>query len=104
MKKKYRIKKSAKNEFSALTGLPATQMAGSIDCLVAHQLTSLTSATTTGFSSSLPVPVKKLAYCVYNKVPLSDVKTVTQTCGVAHCVKREHLEAEMKNQNGWVVS
>lgn len=94
----------ADNEFSALTGLPATQLQGSIDCLVAHQLSATTSATTTNLSASGTVPIKKIAYCAYHNLSLSDVKKVKQTCGVDHCVKREHLEGELRNSSGWVTS
>lgn len=101
MKKKYRIKKTAKNEFSKLSGIEATQLSGSIDCLVAHQLRVSPSATATPFTITKSIPIKKFAYALYHNVAISDIKSVKQTCGVAQCVKREHLEAEVENNNKW---
>lgn len=101
MKKKYRIKKSAKNEFSALTGLPATQLSGSCDCLVAHQLTCSPSATTAHIPSNSPVAIHRFAYSVYHQIPLHKIERVVQSCGVDQCVKREHLIGTLKTEGTW---
>ena len=96
MKKKYRVRKSAQNEFSAITGREAIQLSGSSDCLISPH-------TTTGEG----VSIQHLAYDAYYR-PGEDVirrkksdmlhrsVKVRAICGVDQCVKKEHLEAVFK--------
>lgn len=84
MKRKYRLKKTAKNPFTALCGKRAFELFGGTNCLVTE------SVTTTG-----SMDIKKYAYFLYLdfKNQNKDIR-VTSTCGVANCVKKDHLVAE----------
>lgn len=80
MKRKYRIKKSAKNQFSALSGIEAIQLSGSADCLVVNRKTIHN------------IPPAKYAYCLYKGIlKPSPYLKVKQSCGIKQCVKQEHL-------------
>lgn len=85
MKKKYRIKKTAKNIFTALSGKDAFQMFGGSNCLIVKNLTV-----------SGKQNVQRYAYSLYQEETyiLNKFIKITCTCGVANCIKKEHLIAE----------
>ncbi len=89
MKKKYRIKKSAKNEFSALTGILAIQQQGGSNCLLVAQKTLAKP------HFDRDIPIQKAAYCLYNRVAPSSIAKLTSTCDVSNCVAPSHLQVEM---------
>jgi len=82
MKRHYRIKKNAQNEFERLTGKETAQLSGIIDCIIYKKKTIGNK------------PAKEVAYCLYNEIDKigANIKIV-QTCGIDQCVKNEHLVA-----------
>lgn len=83
-KKKYRVRKQFKNEFSFLSGIEAIPMLGGSECLLSKQ-----KATTNH------LPIQRHAYILYNKnIAISPSLYISSTCGVKNCVKREHLQAK----------
>lgn len=83
MRRKYRIKKKAENEFSALAGVDAIQLFGALDCLVIKPVVKMCG-----------VPVLKFAYQKYYGIEALNRNIVfTTKCGVTNCVKKSHLKA-----------
>lgn len=85
IKKKDRVKKEYKNEFSQLTGIPAIYAVNSIGCLLSKQV-----------SMRNKYPIQKYAYNLY-KLPqytLNPRVRVKSLCKTANCVNKEHLEAQ----------
>jgi hypothetical protein len=82
MKLKYRLKKYADNEFTAITGILAIQMRGGSNCLICNII------------KTKDVPIQKYAYFQYNKLykPYPPIKLST-TCNVSNCVNKDHLIA-----------
>ncbi len=85
MKKKYRLRKSADNLFTNLTGTPAIQLSGSSNCLVTKQKKIILPYT------NAQTPIKKAAYHLYNDIPLDEIGIIKQSCGVDQCVHPDHL-------------
>lgn len=92
-----KVKKSADNEFSALTGVRAIQVQNpTMPCLVTKQ------GTADGH------PIAKFAYLAYNGLlkaapkRITSIK-VTQSCGTTNCVCKGHLVAEdpLKDAPPW---
>lgn len=84
-KRRYRLKKSAKNEFTAVTGIRAVQLLGGSNCIAVGSKT---------IKSEKPC---RFAYRKYNKVyELNEWVNVYTTCGVLNCVSKEHIVAEYK--------
>lgn len=82
MKKAYRIKKSARNEFSALSGIHAIEVQGQTHCLIVDKKTHKS------------VPIQWYAYTLYcEKYNLNKFVIVRSSCGVLNCVKKSHLIA-----------
>lgn len=85
MKRKYRLKKYAKNDFTRLTGIFAIQVRIPNGCLVVDQLK------TGGMS------VQRYAYIHYFDLPrLHRSVSVTTVCDVENCVKKDHLKVVYK--------
>lgn len=100
MKKKYRIKKAAKNVFSELTGIFSIQLSGTQSCIITEGLT--TSLKTLGnLTGRKVIPIKKYAYHKYSGVELEQIKSVTSSCGVDQCVHPDHLVAVLHPQKSW---
>lgn len=84
MKRIYRLKKSADNEFTASFGIEAFQMKGGSNCLIVKK------------TLYYGMPVQRVAYCeTINFIQGRAVAAlkVTPTCGVLNCVSRDHLVA-----------
>lgn len=81
MKRKYRVKKTANNLYSRLTGREAIQLTGNSDCLV-QKYTKIKGG----------IPIERYAYTQY-KGQIPKTVHVSQICGVKQCVKQEHLRA-----------
>ena len=95
MKRKYQIKKANKNPFSGISGIDAVQLSGALDCIVTSQKSKELKAPHK-ISNRETIPIKKYAYHLYTNIRLSDIKSVTNSCGVNECVKQEHLIATLK--------
>ncbi len=83
-RRRSKTRKTAKNEFSAITGLKAMEMKGGSNCIIVNQLTI------SGMACA------RYAYIKYidHKYGLNINVHVSQSCGVLNCVKREHLIVE----------
>lgn len=81
--RRYRVRNSAKNEFSRIAGIRAIQMKGGSECIIVDN------NTIKGFS------VDKYAYIIYNGIGYSLNRNIdyVRSCGVENCVKREHIKA-----------
>lgn len=81
MKRIYRQRKSADNEYTALTGIMAFKMNGGSNCLLIR------------FGSKKK---QKDAFSMYRDefYKLNRNIKVTSTCGVLNCVKKDHLVAK----------
>ena len=82
----------ATNDFSAFSGLEATQLTGNSECLVTKNKTHDR------------MSMKKYAYLQYHEI--YDTRTVKatkvkQTCGVDQCVNKDHLVATNKPKPLW---
>lgn len=85
MKRKYRIKKKAENEYSVLTGNEAFKMAGGSGCLIVKS------------AFHLSRPMARYAYKLYSEdYDLNRNVEVSNSCGVLNCVLKDHLEAVYK--------
>ena len=85
-KNRNKLKKTAKNDFTALTGIRAIQLSGSCDCLVVANKTYL------------DLPIKKAAYLLYNNISITSEHPtriarmkVHSSCGVDQCVNPNHF-------------
>lgn len=83
MKKKYRLKYSAKDEYQKAVGVKTIQLRGSCDCLIINRLKYKDTYTN-----------QQHAYSVYNNTPINKAIKVTNTCGIEQCIKKEHLVAK----------
>ena len=83
MKKIYRTKKNAKNEFTRLSGVKTFELIGGSECLITEH--------DTRYGKS----IQKYAYELYTgyRSPSIIVKNI---CGVKNCVKKEHLTETLK--------
>lgn len=79
---RYRLKKNAKNGFTALTGIEAFQMLGGSDCLIVKN------KSVKGYN---PLRYAYMKYCGMNGI--NENISVKNSCGVLNCVKKEHLIA-----------
>lgn len=81
MKRQYRLKKHATNEFTALTGIEAFPLLGGSECLITKHATRKGS------------PITRYAYCAYEGSPYFDntAVEVLTTCKILNCIKKEHL-------------
>lgn len=118
MKKIYRLRKSATNPFTKITGIKAIQITGGSNCLISIQktVTSLprmvdrpisikrTAAffylTSPEILKSFGFELKVKPYNIYNFTQ-DDILKVTQTCGVLECVHPDHLTIKIKPTNIW---
>jgi hypothetical protein len=100
--KKWKIKQTANNPFTANTGVKAYQLTGSSDCLICPQ------------KEAKNVSTRKIAFALANgwqsyemgfdskRIKLLSVKA---TCGVDQCINPAHLVGTEKEDNaatnGW---
>jgi hypothetical protein len=93
-----KIKRTATNAFSKVTGIPVIKLSGSSDCWICAQ------------TLCEQVPVRKLSYGAHNGYGPHELKVdsrkmsllrVKQTCGVDQCVNPDHLVGEVKEFNPW---
>ena len=123
MNRKSRLKKTAKNYFTKQTGVPATQLSGSKQCLVVDRKTVLVEVKKdSGFYEKKQLPLVVAAFYLshglssgltYEKLPKA--KDIIQTCGIDQCVNQDHIVAASSTQKseekisdpatgGWVTS
>lgn len=97
MKRKYLIKKAAKNIFSGKTGIFAIQLTGTSDCIVTEHATKALK-NPSNITNRKIVPIKKYAYHIYNNVALEQIEKITSSCGVDQCVHPDHLVAQLSKE------
>jgi hypothetical protein len=118
MARKHRLKRSANNPFTKLTGKPVIKLSGVSSCqvvdgktinlkeigkqaptkLVAAFLYLTHPSILSEFSSPHLLPPDSLNE---HTISLSDIKKVVQTCGVDQCVNPAHLQVTLREQQGW---
>ncbi len=85
---RWRLKNTADNEYTALTGIMAFQLMGGSNCLIVRYPTK-----------GRGVATHRFAYGLYNSKyakHFNKYVKVTTSCGVLNCVKKEHLHAIYK--------
>jgi hypothetical protein len=103
MNRKTRLKKTAKNFFTKHTGVPATQLSGSKQCLVVDRKTVLVEVKKdSGFNEKVQLPLIVAAFYLshglaagitYEKLPKA--KEIIQACGIDQCVNQDHIITTM---------
>lgn len=116
MARKHRLKRTADNPFTKLTGKPVIKLSGASNCIVVE-------SKMTTCKPLKQSPTKIVAAYLYITHPqlmiefgftpmlpstnhytfqLSEIKKVIQTCGVDQCVHPDHLQVIIKEQKyGW---
>jgi hypothetical protein len=89
--RRYKLKKTADNEFTALTGIKAFRMIGGSNCVIVR------SKTVKGIKPC------RFAYRKYNGmdnkgayIEMSELVEIHTICGVLNCVGKEHIVAKYK--------
>ena len=92
MKRRYTLKYSAQNPFTALSGIDAIEVKNpSLNCLVTKKSTG----TKYDGKYKIRLPIDRLAYMLYNNISkLNGYVVIRHACGTLNCVKQEHLSAE----------
>ncbi len=88
MKRKYRLKKRADNDYTAQTGKEAYTLHGGSACVVAV------------YKMFGNLTCQQYAYYIFNlkdlNLPFNTKIKVSSTCGATNCVNRDHLVAVYK--------
>lgn len=82
--RRYKLKKTARNDFTAMTGIRAFTVNGGSNCIIVE------------YDTIRGMDCCRYAYIQYNDVRYKLSRNVhfKQLCGVMNCVKKEHLVAE----------
>lgn len=87
MWRKYRIQKHSKIPFTRLTGVECVEVMGGDNCLVSK------------LKSHKRIPIQQYAYYIHNDmfgIEYNPKVHIKSTCGVANCIKKEHLQGTYK--------
>lgn len=90
-RKKY-IKSTSNHPFSQLTGIEVIEITGEKDCHIVKPLRIRIE------KNSKQYLTEKVAYGLYNNIPVDEVGIVEHTCGIDQCIKPEHLYVDKMMQ------